>query len=186
MDLREYQTKAVSTAFYNHMKKFKMIYPALGLVGECGEVVEKIKKLIRDDDGEMTQERKDAIGKELGDVMWYVANICDDISVDLHSIYRARKSDNQTIQYPELVLRMSRYAMSVASSLEEWHYVYNCKSEGIISFPSLTRNLSQIILCVEELANRCDLKLEDVCNGNIEKLLNRKVRGTLKGSGDNR
>ena len=76
MNLCEYQTIARSTAIYLRIEDSRMLYPALGIVGECGEVAEKIKKLIRDDAGSMTPERSKAINKELGDCCWYLANIC--------------------------------------------------------------------------------------------------------------
>lgn len=84
MNFDEYQTKARSTAIY----KESIIYPALGLGGESGEVLEKIKKLLRDNDGVATFEFRDAIEKELGDVLWYVANLAHDCGLSLDSIAR--------------------------------------------------------------------------------------------------
>jgi NTP pyrophosphatase (non-canonical NTP hydrolase) len=108
MNFNDYQKTAVSTAIYPN--KYSIIYPALGLGGESGEVLEKVKKMIRDSDGMFTDESKLAIKKELGDVLWYVAN----------------------------------------------------------------------------LANDLNLELDDIANTNLEKLLSRKERGVLGGSGDNR
>ena len=61
----------------------KVIYPCIGLSGECGEVAEKIKKGIRDNNGLFNI--KD-IGLELGDVLWYVANIANDLGLTLEDI----------------------------------------------------------------------------------------------------
>lgn len=58
-----------------------MIYPALGLASEAGEVLGKIKKKIRD--GEMDT---DAICSELGDVLWYVAILADDLGISLSQV----------------------------------------------------------------------------------------------------
>ena len=78
-------------AFYPGM----LIYPALGLAGEAGEVVEKVKKLVRDDEmpldegfntGEIDPEKRLAIALELGDVMFYIAMIADDIDYTLSEI----------------------------------------------------------------------------------------------------
>lgn len=56
-DFDKYQKKALSTAVYpNRGKNF--VYPTLGLVGEAGEVAEKIKKILRDDKGKLTKEKK--------------------------------------------------------------------------------------------------------------------------------
>ena len=72
-----------------------LIYPALGLAGEAGEVVEKVKKLVRDDEmpldenfntNDLDAEKRMAIAYELGDVMFYVAMIADDIDYTLGEI----------------------------------------------------------------------------------------------------
>ena len=84
-------------------------YDGLGM-GEAGEVQGKIKKIIRDDAGRITHEHVAEIKKELGDMLWYIASMCDNL----------------------------------------------------------------------------EIKMEDVAQGNIEKLKSRRDRGTLHGSGDNR
>lgn len=61
-------------------------YPALGLVGEAGEVAEKIKKIIRDQDGELTDMNREEIAKELGDVLWYIAILSDEMGVTLDKV----------------------------------------------------------------------------------------------------
>ena len=68
-----YQDAAETTAIYPN-KGDNLYYPALGLAGEAGEVCEKIKKIMRDQKGFLTDENEDEIAKELGDVLWYVAN----------------------------------------------------------------------------------------------------------------
>lgn len=52
-------------------------YAVMGLCGEAGEVADKMKKLIRDSDGEMTSGRQEGIIKELGDVEWYLTETAD-------------------------------------------------------------------------------------------------------------
>src|SRR5688500_10988717 len=52
-----------------------LLYTCLGLAGETGELLEKIKKLIRDKNGEITHEFRDAVTKEIGDIQWYQANL---------------------------------------------------------------------------------------------------------------
>ena len=80
----EYQDDALLTAIYpNHIK---LMYPALGLCGEAGEVAEKIKKLYRDTDGEVTQEFKNSLCKELGDVLWYVSALSKDVGLSLNEV----------------------------------------------------------------------------------------------------
>lgn len=83
MNFNDYQKEAVKTAIYP--EDFKLIYPALGLAGETGECVEKIKKLCRGD-FQLTKEYKELIAKELGDVFWYAANIANDLDIDLSTV----------------------------------------------------------------------------------------------------
>ncbi|MEQ1500535.1 MAG: nucleoside triphosphate pyrophosphohydrolase family protein [Parcubacteria group bacterium] len=86
MELNEYQKRAVETAVYPD--KYKIIYPAVGLGDEAGEVLGKVSKWLRGDDGdgEMTQERKEAIKLELGDVLWFVSNLAKDIGFSLEDV----------------------------------------------------------------------------------------------------
>lgn len=85
MTFEEYQIKARSTAIYPNIGN-NYIYPTLGLVGEAGEVAEKIKKIIRDNKGVISEEKKTEIIKELGDVMWYVANLSEEIGSSLEEV----------------------------------------------------------------------------------------------------
>lgn len=55
----------------------------MGLAGEAGEIAEKIKKVLRDDNGLITNEKKQEIKKELGDVLWYVSQIATELGLSL-------------------------------------------------------------------------------------------------------
>lgn len=85
MTFREYQKKSRKTAFYPNKGK-NFIYPTLGLAGEAGEISEKIKKAIRDDGGKITKERKQDLEKELGDVLWYLAQISTEVGLSMDKI----------------------------------------------------------------------------------------------------
>lgn len=85
MDFQEYQDFAVISAIYNP-EKYAIIYPALGLGNEAGEVQGKIKKVMRDNNGEFTQEWKDKIVDEMGDVLWYMAALARDLGVSLNDV----------------------------------------------------------------------------------------------------
>jgi len=82
MNFNDYQKLARSTAVYP--EEYKVIYPALGLCGEAGEVAEKIKKTVRGDTS--LDEVSGSIADELGDVLWYLAILADDLEVDLEDI----------------------------------------------------------------------------------------------------
>ena len=85
MDFKTYQIKARLTAQYPNLGS-NNIYPTLGLVGEAGEVAEKVKKVIRDKKGIFDQASKDAIKKELGDVLWYLSNLCDEFDFSFEDV----------------------------------------------------------------------------------------------------
>lgn len=84
MTLNEYQHGALETAVYPEDKR--IIYPTLGLAGESGEVAEKVKKVFRDNHCEFTQERKEAIALEIGDVLWYCATLANDLGFSLEQV----------------------------------------------------------------------------------------------------
>ena len=80
-----YQDKADETAIYPN-KGDNLYYPALGLAGEAGEVCEKVKKIMRDKGGVLSEEDALEISKELGDVLWYLSALACEINVALSTI----------------------------------------------------------------------------------------------------
>ncbi|KKQ47065.1 MAG: hypothetical protein US66_C0020G0003 [Candidatus Moranbacteria bacterium GW2011_GWD2_37_9] len=85
MNFNEYQNKSRKTAIYPDAGS-NFVYPTLGLSGEAGEVAEKIKKVIRDKNGKIDQETKEMIKKELGDVLWYVAQLATELGLTMDDI----------------------------------------------------------------------------------------------------
>ena len=88
MHMNEYQLQAARTARYPQ-RGSNPIYPTLGLAGEAGEVCEKVKKVLRDQDGDFSPETVATIKKELGDVLWYVAMLADELGLSLEEIASA-------------------------------------------------------------------------------------------------
>jgi NTP pyrophosphatase (non-canonical NTP hydrolase) len=84
MQFNEYQDKATKFACYGD--KLKVVYPTIGLTGEAGEVAEKVKKVLRDSNGVFTKEHVQAIEKELGDVLWYVQQMCSDLGLKMGDV----------------------------------------------------------------------------------------------------
>lgn len=84
MNLNNYQTKARATAIYPIDDS--IIYPALGLFSEAGEVAGKIKKTLRDFNGIFNANQKFKIADELGDVLWYVAVLAEDLGYSLEEV----------------------------------------------------------------------------------------------------
>ena len=85
MNFTDYQTKSRDTAKYPVIGH-GVIYPTLGLVNEAGEVAGKIKKVFRDKDGEINAETRDALKAELGDVLWYIAQVATELDLTLDEI----------------------------------------------------------------------------------------------------
>ena len=81
MTFDEYQEFARLTAVYP--EDVKVVYPTLGLCGEAGEVAEKIKKHMRDGRSLV------GVGLELGDVLWYISALADDLGITLEEIAQA-------------------------------------------------------------------------------------------------
>ena len=85
MTFKEYQKKSRRTAIYPD-KDHNFVYPTLGLAGETGEVAEKIKKVLRDNNGVVDEGRRQEIMKELGDVLWYIAQLATELGLSLDEI----------------------------------------------------------------------------------------------------
>ena len=85
ISLEQYQDMVRTTAIYPN-KGNNLSYPTLGLCGEAGEVAEKIKKIMRDDGGVVSPEKKQAIIKELGDVMWYIGALASEIGTTISEV----------------------------------------------------------------------------------------------------
>lgn len=86
MNFSEYQEAAMVTKTYPQESSLWLTYPTLGLAGEAGEVANKVKKIFRDNNGEASEEVIAIISDELGDVLWYIAGICDDLGLDMDQV----------------------------------------------------------------------------------------------------
>ena len=84
LTFKEYQTQAITTKIYP--EGLAIPYVTLGLMGEAGEVAEKVKKVIRDQNGFFTKEKKEELGKEIGDVLWYCAALADELGLQIGDI----------------------------------------------------------------------------------------------------
>ncbi len=66
-----------------------IVYPTLGLVNEAGELAGKVKKIFRDKGGQISAEDRDALKYELGDVLWYMAQIATELDLSLQDVAEA-------------------------------------------------------------------------------------------------
>ena len=83
-DFNAYQRSAIKTAVYP--PEHRILYPALGLAGEAGEVANKVKKVMRDGIENQPNDWKDQIASEIGDVLWYCAALASDLNLSLGMI----------------------------------------------------------------------------------------------------
>ena len=85
MELNHYQRESRKTALYPDVGS-NAIYPTLGLVGEAGEVADKVKKILRDKKGLFDEKSKDEIKFELGDVLWYISQLASELGYELEDV----------------------------------------------------------------------------------------------------
>ena len=91
MDLNHYQKQSRETALYPNVGS-NPIYPTLGLLGESGEIADKVKKVLRDQSGVFDAVAKESIKLELGDVLWYIAQLSSEFGFELNEIAEANLS----------------------------------------------------------------------------------------------
>jgi NTP pyrophosphatase (non-canonical NTP hydrolase) len=172
MKLVEYIEKARTTALYPDLGS-NIYYPTLGLAGECAEVFDKV----------YFDAQGDEIEKELGDVMWYVANVATELN-----IVDALESTAPSFIGSELevctfmVISCGRICECVKKTMRD-------TTDGVMPEAKLETvkfELNQIIKYVGIIAEMYDSSIVDVCQTNIKKLFSRKERGVLTGDGDNR
>lgn len=88
LTFQEYQKAARDTAIYPSFGA-GYVYPAIGLANESGEVLGEIKKAIRDNKGVIGPETKEKVKKELGDVLWYIANLGHELGIEMSDVAQA-------------------------------------------------------------------------------------------------
>lgn len=92
MTLDEYQQQAIKTAVYTDDSFKDLLHWILGLSGEAGEVADKMKKILRDKNGQLDSNDKHEISKELGDVLWYVAVLARHMDINLEDVAKLNQS----------------------------------------------------------------------------------------------
>lgn len=88
MTFDEYQKRAKETARYPKVGR-GFVYPTIGLIGEVGEMANKVKKVFRDDGGILEGPRREEIAKELGDVLWYLSQTATELDLSLDEVAKA-------------------------------------------------------------------------------------------------
>jgi NTP pyrophosphatase (non-canonical NTP hydrolase) len=91
MTFDEYQQQSKGTAQYGDFVP-GWVYLALGLAGESGEVVDKIKKVVRNKNGVFADEDKQELAKEFGDVLWYLSQLCEELGLSLEEVAKMNRA----------------------------------------------------------------------------------------------
>lgn len=179
MQASEYQRAARTTALYP--TSAAVYYPAMGLVGEVGELCNKAKKIVR---GDVTfEQRLEDFKKELGDVVWYIAGVASDLGITLEEVVNnALEDDSETGDLNSTLLRLASRAGDIAGAADE------IKTHGLTEYRRvfIQSRLEPVVRCVARLCVIFGVDLTDVCKANIQKLFARKEAGTIRGDGDNR
>ncbi len=92
MTFDEYQKLALKTVLSTGDDLKDLMHWVLGINGEAGEIAEKLKKIIRDKDGKLSPEDKTELGKEIGDVLWYLAVFTDHLGLSFDDLAAANIS----------------------------------------------------------------------------------------------
>jgi len=184
MNFTAYQHNAVVSAIYpNHGNN--LTYPMLGLMGEGGEVAEKIKKMIRDDEGKMTTDRRAALRGELGDCLWYIAAICEETKLDMGSLYvLSQRCDQNACDIYRSIFRLQQQIANMSILIEQ--AIYGSNNRDIDPLMPLPTDITMLLGTINAICVTCGLNIQEVAKFNLQKLASRQERGVLQGDGDNR
>jgi len=198
MDIIDYHRFALSTAIYRGLEGGNQpTYPALGLAGEAGEICEKLA------DGIVGEE----LAKELGDVLWYIANLAEDMGADMLSILPASLasrieqfdafqavaaepgpppcSSTPNLEPHPAALRLAGKAGMVCERAKKL-----IRDDGGTLTDErrslIASGLAEAFVAVANLASALGANLDDIAAANVRKLRSRKERGRITGDGDNR
>ena len=175
-----YQSGAVSTAIYPGT----LVYPALGL---CGEVGELIVALVRDENQGGCGDELESIKKEIGDVLWYVANIAEDMGLLLSEVMGEESFREYTDPWRvnEVTRELPVHAGMVAECVKKTIRDDDgelAHARGAI----IIKALSSLVIWMERLCSNYEITLEECARLNLDKLRSRAERGVLKGDGNER
>ena len=101
MNMDEYQKQCKSTASYPNVGN-NLIYTCLGLAGESGEFIDKVKKLVRQNK-QPNEAEQNALALELGDILWYIAMAAEELDCDLEEVARQNLAKLQSRKNRNLI-----------------------------------------------------------------------------------
>lgn len=193
MDANEYQRRAMETAVYPRKTHLgAILYCALGLAGEIGELVNEAKRLIRDDQGKWTLQRRARMIEELGDILWYVAALCHEHEKPMN-IFMPLDIEVDTLQIPANGVEAALYLAS--QMVVKAGYIHRELKDGILdrvrgytfrNAEMVQATISVLMRLIIKMTETLDTSLGHVMEENLRKLEDRARRNVVKGEGDNR
>lgn len=163
-----YLAQAVTTAVYS--PQWAVLYPALGLGNEVGELVEKFEA------GAPAEE----LLAELGDVLWYVAALARDCRIAEDGLLWEQRPAPQYASASILHLVMAAGAAQghIKKALRDHEGNLDTRRAGVLV------ELTALLTAADDIAVYLGSTIEDVCAANLAKLAGRAARHTLQGDGD--
>jgi NTP pyrophosphatase (non-canonical NTP hydrolase) len=164
-----YPNKIITVPYYSGAD-----YAKLGLIGEYGEICNKLKKVYRDNEGNYSSETILALTKEIGDVYWYIAALCNkEFNISFVACYETAKKmsqSNESYLFTN-IYRGIYYASQICFPADPDH---------------VEANVTLLLNCLESINKYLGLRTENILEINYEKLSQRLEANTIKGDGDNR
>lgn len=183
-----YTETVLSMARYPNIGNNK-IYPCMGLIGEIGEVAEHLKRVMSDDGGVLTPDRAQAIKIELGDVLWYIAALAQEIDRPMPVRFRTFEDSSTIFEISDTRGWWHEPMRAWLQATNAVGLVAKLVDDGRLDAPAVERLeslLFDIVRRISCLSRWAGFTLADVMHANVDKLLSRRARGVIQGSGDNR
>lgn len=191
----QYQKGALSTAVYPRQYVLmggetvkpgspSCIYPVFGLCGEIGEVGQVLTNSL----GQYWE-----LTKECGDVLWYVAAICSDLSINMSAVAEYEKFEDfdlgvkltNDVRVDDILHELFIAAGIVAEATKKTIR----DSAGVVTperLKVIVAALRRILVALVSICHERGIDFAVVAQGNLDKLAARAAKGTIQGSGDNR
>lgn len=169
----DYQQQALTTAIYPLSRELD--YTILGLCSEVGEIGEAYF---------LAGDPADVLA-EIGDNFWYCAAIADALKLPLDFVAQSSPPVVGAESISELILQIVAQTSGMAGVLKKSIR----DNDGFLSSAGQDRiveNLHHTLWLLVDLCRRFETTHTAVMSKNLDKLADRKARGVLKGSGDNR
>ncbi|MGK3708744.1 hypothetical protein [Arthrobacter sp. IK3] len=179
IDWNKYQAEALTTAVFPLDRGLD--YTVLGLVSEVGEVVDLAAR------EEIPSRRlwEKWIKAEIGDCFWYAAAVADALGTTLQAVWDARAAEEEYASYT-----FTAAAAVIQAGLMAGHLKKAIRDDGGVLLPArraaMIQTLGKVVTELTALCSSLDTTVHAVTQANLNKLADRKQRGVLQGSGDNR